>query len=57
MTEQPTTIEIDGSDDDHAAIEAAAAPLIDQGWQPVDSEPGEWLVLERNGQQITIQVA
>lgn len=31
---------------DFAAIETAAAVYTAQGWQPIDAEPGEWIVLQ-----------
>jgi hypothetical protein len=30
---------------DYAAIEKAAAAHVRRGWEPIDSEPGEWLRL------------
>lgn len=38
------------------SIEAYAKEYTDKGWQPVDSEPGEWLTLEdpKTGERVTV---
>lgn len=42
----------------HDLIEGAAIRFLRQGYEPVDSEPGEWLVLKHpDGREVTIRAA
>ena len=45
--------------EDHDNIEALAAQLAKSGYEPTDSEPGEWLTMTNveTGHQITIEIA
>lgn len=38
------------------SIERQAMPLVKEGWQPVDSEPGEWLVMQHPDTEDTIVI-
>jgi hypothetical protein len=41
----------------HDAIEEAAEPYIEAGFEPVDTEPGEWLLLKRGDDEIEIRAS
>jgi hypothetical protein len=48
----------DTNDDQQAfdAIEERAQKLIEEGYEPVDSEPGEWLVMTNPATEDTVVV-
>lgn len=56
----PRIIAIDATGDeqrDHDAIEKEAERWLALGWEPADSEPGEWLVMCKGDREISIEIA
>jgi hypothetical protein len=40
----------------HDLIEEAAKPWLAKGYEPTDSEPGEWLTLTKGTETVTLYV-
>lgn len=56
-TQQTYVIHTSGDEQtDFDAIEAKADELAAAGFEPTDSEPGEWLVMTRGDEEVTIEI-